>query len=342
MAIPEVPRISLKKAAFGAAALLVVLFVLSMWAGNDRRSLSLSGSVATAPAYDMMGEVGYGAPVARVAGMNKMMAPVESAAYVGYDAGYPTPAPNPTAPAGVSKIVKNGDLSLLVRSVDDAAAAINKLRADLAGQPGNASMSEYGNGGKQGDITIWVPAERFDEAMSAVKALALRVNNERVSVQDVSAQFVDLESRLRNLKSAEIQYQEIMKRSGKISEVLEVTRALNDTRAQIEQAQGQMDYLSRQVALSSIHVSLVQEAVPGSVVKDEWRPLTVAKAAFRSTLKDLTDSVDVFLVLLIRLPVLLLQIGVWLLVAWILYRVARFAYRKAVSAPAAPSTTPKQ
>lgn len=239
----------------------------------------------------------------------------------------PVPAITPTAPAGVSKIVKNGDLALLVNNVDETALKITQIRVSLLGQQGNESFSQYVSGGRRGDITLWVPSEKFDEAMLAIKKLALRVENESVNVQDVSAQYTDLASRLKNLKASEQQYLVILKQSGKISDVLEVTRALNDTRAQIEQSQGQMDYLSRQVALSSIHVSLSEEANAGQVT-NEWRPLSVFKTALKGTLTDLTQAVDMFIIVLVKLPVLLLTLGFWALIIWLSYRVGRALYRR--------------
>ncbi len=238
----------------------------------------------------------------------------------------PTPlAPEP--PSGTAKLVKNASLSLLVSNITDAADQITAIRARFNGQPGNSSFTEYVRGGRSGSITIWVPSDHFDEALAALKKLALRVENENIMVNDVSAQHVDLSSRLKNLHAAEAQYIEIMKRSGKISEVLEVTRELNTTRMQIEQIQGQLDYLSRQVALSSIHITLVEEATPGTVT-NEWRPFTVVKEAAKQTLGDFTRLIDIILIFLVRLPLLLLTLLFWLFIGWGLWKIARVLYHR--------------
>ncbi len=313
-----------KKVAVGIIVAVLFILLYQFFAGfMMQSSLGLSGGVTTSapPAFNapMMSDSYKGVA------QNRMMA--ESAP--AYDAEYlPSPLPVAGAPAGASKIVKNGELSLLVKNIDEAVVTINSLRVSLLGQPGNASFSEYSNGGKQGDITIWVPSDKFDEAMNSIKQLAIRVSSERVNVQDVSAQYVDLESRSKNLKASEAQYLSILKQSGKIADVLAVTQQLNQTRAEIEQTQGQMDYLSRQVTLSSIHMSLTQEAVPGSVVTSEWRPMSVAKTAFRNTIASLTNSIDAFIVILISLPVILLNLGFWVLVGWIVYRMMKYAYRR--------------
>lgn len=327
------PPLTPKRVGLGFIAVVLLVAALSIVVGSFGVHSS-SQTIGFAPSMIAMDNaVSY-----RDSGLAMMMEAYEADEYYG-EAGVasmpssiaPLPPTPSTPPQGDAKIVKNGSLSLLVDRVDETAQAISTIRVNLKGQPGNASFSEYGNGGKRGDLTIWVPSDRFDEAMSAIKALALRVNNEKVSVKDVSAQYVDLESRLKNLKAAELQYQEIMKRSGKITEVLEVTRALNDTRSQIEQIQGQLNYLSRQVALSSITIHLSQEDVPSSVA-NEWRPLSVAKTALKGLLADLVSFINALIVIIIRLPLFILYVGLWVLFFWGAWKVGRVVYRKVMMA----------
>jgi hypothetical protein len=129
------------------------------------------------------------------------------------------------------------------------------------------------------------------------------------------------------LKAGEEALIELMKRSGKVSEVLEVTRELNNTRSQIEQIQGQLDYLSHQVDLSAINISLREEASPASGAA-EWRPLTVIKEAMKKSLEDFTNSIDLLLVFLVNLPMLLLMIAFWCLIGWVLWKAAQVLYRR--------------
>ena len=324
-----------KRIALGA--IFFILFLLVLWVVSayispslshaDRNAsfttpqpgmLSVSGFAVGAPAYQdvaMDGAVDANS-YAREASM-KMIVPSAP----------PYPDSSATAPASVSKMVKSGNLSLLVENVDSAADNIQALRAQLGGQQGNSSFSEYANGAKIGNITIWVPSERFDEAMSSIKKAALRVENESISATDVSAQFVDLSARLKNMHATEVQLLEVMKRAGTINEILNVTRELSNTRSQIEQLQGELDQLAHRTELSAITISLHEEAVPIDAAH-EWRPLTVIKAAVKDTLSDLTATVDIILILLIKLPVLLLNIGFWILIFWLLWRAGRYAYHR--------------
>lgn len=355
------PRITPKGVLLSVLAVILFLFVYSVTDSAMRRSSSSFGlssvgdSLLIAPSYTQ-GQKGYGGgtpPYAAEYDMayNEGYAVSGSAAREMAPSFMPSPVPS-SPPAGDAKLVKSSYLSLLVRNMDEAALAITNIRIRLGGQVGNASFSEYERGVKTGSITIWVPSARFEEAVAEIKKLALRVENDNTNVSDVSAQFVDFTARLKILKAGEEALVELMKRSGKISDVLEVTRELNNTRSQIEQIQGQLDYLSRQVDLSAITISLREEASPASGT-DEWRPLGVIREAMKETLVDLTHVVDLLLIFIVRLPMLLLVIAFWWLIIWVLWKASGVLYRRLhrsflpqsselPQSPPAPSTSAKK
>ena len=320
----DIAKKKAKEFMWGGGLGLIALIIVWGFVGYSQSSLGLSGStnlsIPSGEGYSK--SLSYGAPMI-----------ADEVAYRGAESEQesispmpPVPGGDSGAPAGNSKIIKNASLSLLVDDIDDAVAGIGQIRNTVGGQSGNASFRDYLSS-RTGNITIWVPSERFDEALASIRKLALQVESENVSVSDVSAQFVDLEARLLVQKATEAQYTELLKRAGKLSDVLEVSRELANTRTQIEQLQGQMNYLSRQVALSSISVSLTQEVSPGEV-KNEWRPLTVVKGAAKQTLKDLTGFIDMLLVMAVMLPMFLLRVAFWILVAWVVWRGGRFIFAK--------------
>jgi hypothetical protein len=330
----KLPPLTPKRILIGLFMLVAFIFLYSIFSAVFINSQGISSKNQV---YGTVSQGGF-APSApsRVSTLGMMSASMDkgSDAYGGSegmvmerDMLMPSPLPQNAPPAGSSKIIKNADLALLVRNIDESAAAITQLRARFSGEPGNTSINEYRPGVKTADITIWVPSAHFDEALAEAKKLALRVERENIQVNDVSAQHVDLTARLKNLHVVEAQYAELMKRAGKISDILEVTRELNNTRAQIESIQGQLDYLSRQVALSAIHMTLREEASPGSAT-NEWRPLTVLKAAAKETLGDMTDLVDTLIVFIVKLPALLLNIALWVFVLWIVWKIGVVVCRK--------------
>ncbi len=96
-------------------------------------------------------------------------------------------------------IIRSGDMSIVVEDSDAAAADIARLAESLDGWVVSSDLFESG-GYKRGSVTVRVPANRFDAALTQIKDLALEVNSESTSSQDVTEEYVDLESRLANLR----------------------------------------------------------------------------------------------------------------------------------------------
>ncbi|MBI5140256.1 MAG: DUF4349 domain-containing protein [Candidatus Vogelbacteria bacterium] len=230
------------------------------------------------------------------------------------------------------KIIKNGSLSLLVESAEDAAKSITKIAESAGGFVENATLSDSNDcvwgrysescvpeAVKSGNITIRVPANTFESSFDSIKKLAIKINSENNNSRDVSAEFVDQQAKLKNLKAEEAQYQDIMKRAVKVEDVLNVARQLSDVRGRIDVLQGQINYLSRQVGMSTISVDLRSEASVASV-GNEWRPVSIAKQALQDMLTSLTKYVDATIIFIINIPVLILQILAWVIyfIAWLL------------------------
>ena len=79
--------------------------------------------------------------------------------------------------------------------------------------------------------------------------------------------------------------------------------------------------------LSSISISLSQDASPAEL-SNEWRPIAVIKAAAKDALRGLTDFIDSLLVLLVMLPLLILKLGFFALLIYVIWRAAQYLYRR--------------
>ena len=191
----------------------------------------------------------------------------------------------------------------------------------------SSNIYEGSSDTKSGSVTIRIPASRFDEAMVEIKKSAIEVQRENVDASDVTEQFVDLEARLKNLRAEEAQYQEIMKRAVTVENTLSVASRLHDVRGRIEQIEGQLQYLSRQVDMSLITISLTEEA-DAQVFGFRWRPLVSAKQTLRSMLGALTGSFDMLLAIAIYIPVIVLWLVIALVIVLVGSRLARIVKRR--------------
>ena len=108
-------------------------------------------------------------------------------------------------------VIMNADLSIAVDDPTVSMAAIQKMAKDMGGFTVSSNLfktqTAAGLEVPEASITIRVPAERLDEAMTKIKALTgdpvKFTLYENISGQDVTQEYTDLKSRLRNLEEAD-------------------------------------------------------------------------------------------------------------------------------------------
>ena len=207
-------------------------------------------------------------------------------------------------------VIKNGDLSVVVEDPSRTMDAISLMADELGGYVVSSNLSqirtERGIEVPEARITIRVPAERLDEAIAAVKSGAGRVLSENVSGQDVTQEYTDLESRLRNLENAEAQLNEIMDEARKTEDVLSVYNRLVEVQEEIELIKGQMQYYERSAAMSSLSVWIQANEAVQPLQIGGWQPVGVMKRAIQALINTLTFFGDAAIWIVIYLiPVLL-------------------------------------
>lgn len=144
-------------------------------------------------------------------------------------------------------IIRSGTLSLLVKNVRESVDGMQKLATDLTGfvVDSEVTIVDEKQGNLRATVTIRVPAEKFDGALKTLKEGAIKVTSERTSGQDVTEEYTDLQSRLRNLEAAETQLLEIMGRTGEVKDVLAVQQELTRIRERIETTKGRVKFFGR-------------------------------------------------------------------------------------------------
>jgi hypothetical protein len=188
-------------------------------------------------------------------------------------------------------------------------------------------------------ITIRVPAEKLDEALSQIRAESkLPPQSENISAQDVTREYTDLQSRLRNLEAAEAQLQEIMASAVKTEDVLNVYNELVRVREEIEIIQGQIQYYEQSAALSAVSVELLPNEAVQPLTIGGWQPVGVAKTAVQALINTLKVLANIAIWIVIYvLPVLLVIFVVFVLpLAWLWRTWRRRRSRRKAAAPQQP------
>ncbi len=217
-------------------------------------------------------------------------------------------------------VIKNADLSIVVEDPAQSMDAIATMAEGMGGfvVTSNLWQNTIASGitVPHASITVRVPAERLDEALDTIKSGAGEVLRENVSGQDVTREYTDLKSRLRNLEAAEAKLMEIMENATRTEDVLDVYNNLVSVREQIEIIKGQMQYYEQAAALSSVSVDITADEAMQPWKIGNWQPVGVAKDAIEvliNTLQWLGDMV--IWVVLCVLPVGII-IGIPLYFAW--------------------------
>ena len=197
----------------------------------------------------------------------------------------------PGAPAATDRIViKTASLSMVVSDPSDAAQRITALVASLNGfvvssNTSEASVDANGNKIMQASLTVRVPSAQLDAALAQIRGMAVEVKNVSVTGQDVTAQYTDLQSQLRNAEAAETKLTEIMNAATKTEDVMSVFNQLTQVRQQVEQLKGQIQYFDESAAMSAISVDLIPDALSQPIAIGGWQPQGVAKDALESLVR---------------------------------------------------------
>jgi len=183
------------------------------------------------------------------------------------------------------KITQTASMNLQVKAVGEAFQEVQRV---AAGAGGFVTSSSFSNEGEEqvASITIRVPAMRFQEVLASLRGLAVKVENEQSQANDVTEEYTDLGSRLRNLEATEAQYLEFMKQAKDITEVLQVQDRLTSVRADIESVRGRINLLDSLSDMSTITVHLRPEATP-SPGGGAPNPGEAARAAWDASLSTL-------------------------------------------------------
>lgn len=207
------------------------------------------------------------------------------------------------------KIIYNVYMELIVQDTQTTLNQIRQLSEEMGGFVANANTWKD-NEQLRGTLTVRIPADRLEEALSKFKALALDIEKEQMDSQDVTEEYVDLEARLTNLQRTEKELLELLETrsaTGKTADILEVHREITAVRAQIEQIQGRMKYLNNLSALATVQITLTPDKLLQPVVVGGWRPQGTAREAIRALIRTLQFFADVVIVFVLYiLPVLII------------------------------------
>jgi hypothetical protein len=153
-------------------------------------------------------------------------------------------------------IVRTGNASLEVDSLELGLAALRRLAGSVGGYVANTSIQGGREQLRQATLEVKVPADRFDELAGGLEPVG-RLEFVDVTAEDVGEEFVDLTARAANARRLEERLIDLLgTRTGRLQDVLSVERELARVREEIERMDGRLRYLRTRAALSTLSISL--------------------------------------------------------------------------------------
>ena len=210
------------------------------------------------------------------------------------------------------KIIRNADLTIEVAAPTDAQRKIISIAESLGGfvVTSESKQRESGDPAKQElevNLVVRIPALQFGSALDQIRGTGNRVIQEKITGQDVTEEFIDLEARIKTQKALELQFLEIMKQANKVADALEVQRQIADVRTEIEKLDGRKRFLENRASLSTITISLKSPSA-----------IAVNASGFRRNVREaVAESVDVagaIVLFLIRFVIVMVPIIVLVIV----------------------------
>jgi hypothetical protein len=159
----------------------------------------------------------------------------------------------------LSKIIRDGRISVVVP--DGTFAENEDALTSIAVDKGGFVLSSSTKGERSGTFVLRIPAKRFDAALSDIRALGT-VRSQQVTGDDVTAEFIDFQARLRLLEERRTLLSQLSERETTTDEILRFARLIDEVQLRIEQMQGQIRFINDQVAEATLRVTIAERNAP--------------------------------------------------------------------------------
>ena len=194
----------------------------------------------------------------------------------------------PTGGVAANMVIRTGQTSIEVDSLERAVAQVRLLAGRVGGYVANTTMQTGRGQLRAATLEVKIPADRFDDGLGGLAALG-KLESVNVNAEDVGEEFTDVTARMTNARRLETRLIDLLAtRTGKLKDVLDVEHELARVREEIERYEGRLRYLRAHAVLSTLTI-YVHEPVPvvgragssviGEAFKQAWRNFVALVAA---------------------------------------------------------------
>lgn len=213
-------------------------------------------------------------------------------------------------------VIYTANISILVKSYQDTLNLVQQQLLSMNGYIVESNSYAAGEGNAlEGTITVRIPQSKFASFLQSVEKGSTKIIDRSISGQDVTEEYVDLESRLKSKQVVENRLLEFIEKAEKTEELLKVSKDLAAVQEEIEQLKGKMNYINNKVDLATVTINVMEDKVNVPALENEnlntWEK---TKQQFMGSVNFLLHACSALIIFFVgSLPVLIV-LGVLLLV----------------------------
>ena len=181
------------------------------------------------------------------------------------------------------KIVKTGNLRFETKDLNDT---YNQILKSVKANGGSIQNDSEGKNYETvfRNLVVRIPSQNFDVFIQNISKGVSYFDNKEISAEDVTAEYIDIDTRLNAKKALENRYLDLLKKANKVSEMLEIEAQLSAIREEIEAKQGQLNYLKSRISLSTITIEFYKPIAQESGATESYgsKIWNAIKSGFKS------------------------------------------------------------
>ena len=153
------------------------------------------------------------------------------------------------------KLIKNGSMTLVVDNLEQTRSEVLNLIEKHGGYCANEQYSSWEHSSSY-NLTVRIPCDKFDGFVAEVEAGKGKIESKSMYINDVTAEYIDLETRLNTKRSYLERYKQLLKSAKSVQEIVSIEDKIRSLEEEIDSTVGQLKYLSNQVDYSTLHLNI--------------------------------------------------------------------------------------
>jgi len=207
------------------------------------------------------------------------------------------------------KIIRTSQINIEIKNVTTTLDPLKSIASAHGGYIGSMSVNTRDGNRMYAVLTMRVPAQAFDSAITEIKALG-SLKSESLSASDVTEEYVDLQARRSALASQLTQYNRVMEKAENVSEILQVQVQIERVQVEIDRIDGRLKYLDNRVDYATITVTLEESEPVGG-----GEGISLISVINESIAGFLAVAAGLIIILISIIPLIILGI-----IAYVIYR----------------------